>query len=65
MQSAPINWLDDASALCPDYWVYVGWYSMDADRLRSPLFPTVLQAMHRWCSMGITTDTMTLLYEGE
>lgn len=24
---------EEWAALCPDYWVYVGWYSMDADRM--------------------------------
>lgn len=31
--------------LCPDYWVYVGWHAMDADRLfavafRKDVYPT-------------------------
>lgn len=24
---------EEWAALCPDYWVYVGWHGMDADRL--------------------------------
>ena len=29
---------EEWAALCPDYWVYVGWYSMDADRLFAAAF---------------------------
>ena len=36
---------EEWAALCPDYWVYVGWYGMDADRLfaaafRKEVYPT-------------------------
>ncbi len=29
---------EEWAALCPDYWVYVGWYGMDADRLFAAAF---------------------------
>lgn len=29
---------EEWEALCPDYWVYVGWHSMDADRLFAAAF---------------------------
>ena len=29
---------EEWAALCPDYWVYVGWHSMDADRLFAAAF---------------------------
>lgn len=29
---------EEWEALCPDYWVYVGWYGMDADRLFAAAF---------------------------
>lgn len=29
---------EEWAALCPDYWVYVGWHGMDADRLFAAAF---------------------------
>ena len=29
---------EEWEALCPDYWVWVGWYSMDTDRLFAAAF---------------------------